>query len=69
MEKQKYEKYFSYLKPESDTYSALKTACDELGIDLINLFDLEVMEEIKNEKNPVANKKALDGLKNKLKEL
>jgi len=65
----KYEKYFSYLKPTSETYTALKKACDELGIELINLFDLKVFEEIKEEKNPVANKKALDSLKKKLTEL
>ncbi len=68
LKKHKYEKYFSYLKPSSETYQALKKACDELDIELVNLFDEEVYEQVKNEKNPVATKLALENLEKKLKE-
>ena len=62
----KYEKYFSYLKPSSETYQALKKACIELGIKLTNLFDESVYEQVKNEKNPVATKIALGNLKKRI---
>ena len=48
LRRHKYEKVFSYLKPDSESYKALKEACDELGINLINLVDEEKYSELKD---------------------
>ena len=62
----KYKKYFCYLKPDSESYMALENACAKLKINLISCLDKETYDKIKEEKNPVANRKALDCLIRKL---
>ena len=63
----KYEKYFCYLKLESESYIALRQACEKLGIELINCLNEETYEAVKNEKNPLTFESALEDLKSTLK--
>ena len=64
----KYKHYFCYLK-YTETYLALKAACNELGIKLQNLLDKKVYDEIKNEKNPIILQDALECMKKNLKKM
>ncbi|MFW5902824.1 MAG: DUF5591 domain-containing protein, partial [archaeon] len=61
-----YKKILAYFKPSSESWKAIEKAAQELNIDIKNLFDEEIYEEIKDKKNPVANKKALEVFKEKL---
>ena len=60
-----YKKYYCFLK-YTQTYEAIKKACDELGIKIENLLDKETYEKIKNEKNLIIHKEALNSLRRKL---
>lgn len=62
----KFKKIISYFKPHSESFVALKQACGELGLHLENLISEEEFEKVANEKNPLAQKKALDALKRNL---
>lgn len=59
----KYKKYFCYLKPTSESYQALKKACNELNVKLVDCLYEETWEKIKDEKNPLALPDALNDLK------
>lgn len=59
---QKYEKYYCFLK-YSETYKAVQEAAKELGIKIENLLDKKTYEEIKDSKNPIIHKQALDCLR------
>lgn len=61
----KYKKYYCFFK-YTETYEAVKKACDELGIKVKNLLDKETYGKIKNEKNPIIRKEALESLKKNL---
>ncbi|MEM7820258.1 MAG: DUF5591 domain-containing protein [Candidatus Aenigmatarchaeota archaeon] len=61
-----YKKIYSYLKPDSESYTALCNACKSLGIDIVNCLSDETYEKIKGEKNPLALKEALDDMKHVL---
>lgn len=61
-----YKKYYCYLKPSSESYQALKQACEELGITLIDCLQPETWNKIKNEKNSLALEAALNDLKENL---
>ncbi len=61
-----FKKIISYFKPTSESFIALKQACDALGIELQNLIDEETYEKIANEKNPLVQPVALEVLKTSL---
>jgi radical SAM enzyme (TIGR01210 family) len=63
LKKHKYEKYFVFLKPTSESFIALKKACKKLGIELINCLKPETWEKIKERKNPLLSEEALRDLK------
>ncbi|MFH0987108.1 MAG: DUF5591 domain-containing protein [Candidatus Micrarchaeota archaeon] len=67
--KNHYKHVYCYLKPDSDTYKAVSQACEELGIALKNLLDVDTYEQIKAEKNPVARVEALASLRRNLADL
>ncbi len=57
LSKHKYKKIFSYFKPDSESFIALKGACAELKVPLITLLDEKMYKEIKhmnNGKTPTA---------------
>jgi len=58
----KYEKYYCFLKPTSETYTALKIAAKKLKINIKDCVKKETWENVKNNKNPLLF--ALDDLKN-----
>ena len=58
-----FKKIVCYFKPESESFIALKQACDKMGIELQNLIDEETYEKIANEKNPLAQPVALESLR------
>lgn len=62
----KYEKYFCYLKPTSESYAALKGACKTLGIELISCLTQETFEKIKDERNALSLDEPLEDLKKNL---
>ena len=64
----KYSKVLCFLKPDSLTFKAVKQACDELGIKIVNLLDDEIYEAVKDKKNPIAQKQSLECLKKRIKE-
>ena len=55
------------MKLESESYIALKQACEKLKIDLVNCLDEETYDKIKAEKNPLTFPSALEDLKKNLK--
>ncbi|NOZ82049.1 MAG: radical SAM protein [Candidatus Micrarchaeota archaeon] len=59
----RYSEYFSYLRPDSESFKALKDACDELGIHLVSCVSRETWEKIKDRKNPLASDEAIADLK------
>lgn len=63
LKKHKYEKYYCYLKPSSESYQALKKACEKLNIKLINCLKEGTWKKIKEEKNSLALPDALEDLK------
>ncbi len=69
LQNHKYEKYYAYLKPTSETWKAVKQACEELGIGITNLADVPEFEQVKEEKNPLIQTLMLKAFENKLKEL
>ncbi len=66
LKKHKYEKYFCYLKPDSESYTALYNACKNLGIELIDVLTGETYEKVKAEKNSLSLPEALEDLKKNL---
>ncbi|MBU3904771.1 MAG: DUF5591 domain-containing protein [Nanoarchaeota archaeon] len=62
----KYEKYFCYLRPDSESYKALHNACDMLGIKIIDCISDETFEKIKDEKNALSLDEPLEDLKKNL---
>lgn len=63
LKKHSYRKYFVFLKPTSESYIALKKACEKLGIKLIDCLRKETWEKIKDRKNPLLSDEALKDLK------
>ncbi len=63
----KYEKYFAFLRPDSESFESLRKACRELKIELKICLETETWERIKNRKNPLLSKEALNDLKNCIK--
>ncbi len=63
LKKHRYAKYFAFLKPTSESFIALKKACDKLGIDLILCLKERTWERIKERKNPLLSEEALKDLK------
>ncbi len=61
-----YEKVLCYYKPTSETYKAVKQACDELGIKLTNLLSDDVYELVADMKNPIARPEALANMRKNL---
>ncbi|HIQ50304.1 MAG TPA: radical SAM protein [Nanoarchaeota archaeon] len=59
----KYKKYFAFLKPNSESFIALKKACEKLGIKLKLCVSNETWEKIKERKNPLLSNEALKDLK------
>jgi archaeosine synthase len=57
-----YEKVLCYLKYDSESYKALKKACEELGIDAKNLLTEETYRRIIGEKKPLTKEAALRDL-------
>jgi len=57
-----YKKVFSYLKPDSESFTALKQACDKLGVRLVNCISDETYKKIHGEKNPLSLPEATAGL-------
>ena len=60
----KYEKYFNFLKPDSDSGRALRLACRDLNIDIIECVDIDAYERLTQEgvKNPIISKECLKHL-------
>lgn len=58
-----YKRIYCYFKPTSESYIALKRACEKLNIELINCLKDETYEKIKSEKNPLSLPQALEDLK------
>ncbi len=63
----KYEKYFSFLKPTSESFIALKNACEKLGIKLVNCVPPETWEKVKAKKNPLIY--SIEDLKRKIEKI
>jgi len=59
----KYKKVFAYLRPDSESYIALKQACDELGINLITCLDENTYKRVKGKPRALADPLCLDKLK------
>jgi len=57
-----YKKVFCYFKPDSESYIALKGACNKAGIKLIDCLRMETYEKIRGRKNPLACEEALKDL-------
>ncbi len=64
----RYRNYFSYLRPDSDSFAALKDACARLGINLVSCISPETWERIRERKNPLASDEAVEDLKRILRE-
>lgn len=62
-----YEKVIAYFKPDSETWQAVKKAGEETGIEINNMLTEKTYAKVKDKKNPVAQKKALQDLKKGLK--
>lgn len=67
LQNHQYEKIFAYFKPDSESWKAINKAAQELNIDIENILKEETYEEIKDQKNPVTNKKALKELTKRIK--
>ncbi len=52
-----------YLKPSSESYQALKKACDDVGVGLRNLLTDETYEQVTGEKSPLRTAEALGDLR------
>jgi hypothetical protein len=63
-----WKKIYCYFKPTSESYVALKQACEKLHIKLVNCIKDETYEALKDEKNPLSLPTALEDLKAVLKE-
>jgi len=61
-----YKKIYCYFKHDAETYQAIQQASQELGLEIPNLLDDETWEKVKDLKNPVAKKQALEVLTQKL---
>jgi uncharacterized protein (DUF2249 family) len=61
-----YKRIFCYFKPTSESYIALKKACERLGIELVSCLKDETYESVKDEKNPLSKEAALEDLKTAL---
>jgi hypothetical protein len=61
--KNSYKKVFCFLKYSSESYKALKIACEKLGLKFENLLKIKTHEKIKNEKNLLIRDEALNKLK------
>lgn len=62
----KYKQYLCFLKHSSESYQALKQACEELGISLTNCLSEETEKSV--EGNPLHSKKALEELEENLRQ-
>ncbi|RLG20931.1 hypothetical protein DRN74_04300 [Candidatus Micrarchaeota archaeon] len=60
-----YKRVYAYMK-YTESYEAVKQACDELGISCENLLDYDVWKRIKDEKNPIIKPLALSCLRKNL---
>jgi len=59
----RYEKLFAYFKPESETYTALKSACKKQNLPLISCLDKNTYKDFKdNPKTPLTERRLLDAL-------
>src|SRR3989344_8818006 len=58
-----FKKIVCYFKPTSESFTALKQACGNLGLELQNLIDDKTFSKVENEKNPLAQPVALESLK------
>lgn len=65
--KKSYKKIFSYFSHDAESYIALQRACEDLGIELHNLLSKQVYNKIKDKKNPLADKYAINLMTRKLK--
>lgn len=63
-----YEKIFSYLKYDSESYQALKKACKNLNLNFENLLKRRTYEKIKKKKNLLIREEALKDLRERLEE-
>jgi len=61
-----YKRIFCYFKPTSESYIALKKACERLGIELVSCLKDGTYESIKDEKNPLSKEAALEDLRTTL---
>ncbi len=61
-----YKKFYNFFKPDSESYTALASACKKLDIELIDCLGEKTYESIKDQKNPLTNEQALADLKNAL---
>ncbi|MEM0372389.1 MAG: DUF5591 domain-containing protein [archaeon] len=66
LETHKYKRYYSYLKPSSDTFAALKKACEDAGVNLVSLVDDKTFSLVADEKNPLVRPEMLGALRRKL---
>ena len=61
-----FKKIVCYFKPTSESFIALKQACENLGMELQNLIDDKTFDKVKDEKNPLAQPVALTVLRNSI---
>ena len=64
----RYKKHLCYFKPGSESYIALKNACEKLKIPLTNLFNSKLYEDKETKTNVLIERKALDAMVILLKE-
>ena len=58
----RYKKVLCFLKYDSESYTALRIACSNLGIGMMNLLGPETYKRIRNYKRPLQDKGALNDL-------
>ncbi len=68
LENQDYDRVLAYFKPDSESWKAVEKAAEQLELEIKNLFTEETYKEVKDERNPVAKKKALEDLKQGIEE-
>lgn len=68
LKSQNYERIFCFLK-YTETYKALKLACEELNLKFVNFLKIETYEKIKNIGNPIISQEALHDLEEGIKKL
>ncbi len=62
-----YRKVLSYFKPDSESFIALKKACKNLGIPLVNLLDEKIYQSSRSKKNVLITPLALNSMVKNLK--